>query len=358
MSHPEASLRCRLEAAPYGDFDYPYLWTGPAAGGSWVPSPETFRVEEVPLYPFSGDGEHAALVVEKVGIATRDLAVAVAGRLGVSPAAVGYAGMKDKACVSVQGFTVTGRDEAGAAEAFEAVGARVIRASRHRNKLRLGHLAGNCFRVWLGGANPQTAAAILEVLSQRGVPNYFGPQRFGARGDNPVKGLSVLLGRMRVGRWKRDLLVSALQSRVFNEVLARRVEEGNFELALEGDVLRREDSGGLFLCVDPATDSARVGAFQVSPTGPMHGRKMVRPSGVPGAAESSVLEALGLGEDLFGRETGARRPLRAALRDGSAEAAEGGCWLSFTCPAGTFATSVVREVVREVVGGRESLGNE
>jgi tRNA pseudouridine13 synthase len=352
MTRSEGQLRCRLEAAPYVDFDYPYLWTAPAAGGRWVSSPETFRVEEVPLYPFAGDGEHAALVVEKTAITTRDLAAAVAGLLGVPPAAVGYAGMKDKACIAVQGFTVAGVEETRAAAAFETAGARVVRASRHRNKLRLGHLGGNAFRLWIAGANPEAAATILGALARTGVPNYFGPQRFGARGDNAAKGLSVLQGRWRVGRWKRDLLVSALQSRVFNEVLARRVEEATLGSALEGDVLRREDSGGLFLCADPAVDSARVGAFEVSPTGPMHGRKMVRPAGLPGAVETSVLEALGLGEELFARETGTRRPLRAALEGGSVEAADGGCWISFSCPAGTFATSVVREVI----GARERLG--
>ncbi|MDW7712405.1 MAG: tRNA pseudouridine(13) synthase TruD [Deferrisomatales bacterium] len=346
MSCSEGLGRCRLGASPYTDFDYPYLWTSEAAGGRWEPSPETFQVREVPLYPFSGDGEHAALVVEKAGVTTRDLALAAAGRLGVPPAAVGYAGMKDKACVSVQGFTVTGVDEGGAAAAFEAAGARVLSTARHRNKLRLGHLAGNAFRARLSGADPGMAAAVLEALGRTGFPNYFGPQRFGARGDNPVQGVAVLQGRRRVGRWKRDLLVSALQAFVCNEVLARRVEEGTVGVALEGDVLRREDSGGLFLCADPAVDSERAAAFQVSPTGPLHGRKMVRPAGSPGASEAAVLEALGLAEELFARETGTRRPLRAPLRDWGVEAEEGaGCWVSFTCPAGAFATSVIREVL-------------
>lgn len=345
MTHSESSLRCRLGAAPYADFDYPRLWSGPAAGGTWTPSPATFRVEELPLYPFSGEGEHAALFVEKSGTATRDLAAAVAGRLGVSPAAVGYAGMKDKACVSVQAFTVTGVDEGRARAAFEAEGARVLAASRHRNKLRLGHLAGNAFRVFLRGAQPEAVSAVLEGLTRTGVPNYYGPQRFGARGDNPVQGLAVLEGRMRVGRWKRDLLVSALQSRIFNEVLARRVEEGALARALEGDVLRREDSGGLFLCSDPEADAPRVEAFEISPTGPMPGRKMVRPAGPRAAAEAAVLGDLGLREELFSRETGTRRPLRVPLGDPAAEAAGDGCWLAFSCPAGAFATSVVREVV-------------
>ncbi|MEW6489266.1 MAG: tRNA pseudouridine(13) synthase TruD [Thermodesulfobacteriota bacterium] len=343
----ERASRCRLGAVPYVEFDYPRLWSGPAAGGAWTPSPQTFRVEELPLYPFSGEGEHAALVVEKRGAATRDLAVGVAGRLGVSPAAVGYAGMKDKGCIAVQAFTVTGVEEERARGAFEAEGARVLSASRHKNKLRLGHLAGNAFRVFLRGARADAVATILEGLTRTGVPNYYGPQRFGARGDNPVKGLAVLEGRLRVARWKRDLLVSALQSRVFNEVLARRLEEGSLVRALEGDVLRREDSGGLFLCRDVEDDTRRVETFDVSPTGPMPGRKMVRPDGPRAAAELEVLGELGLNEELFSRETGARRPLRVPLGDPAVEVADGGCWVRFACPAGAFATSVVREVLGE-----------
>ncbi len=343
--------RYRLDATPYRDFDYPRLVAAPAAGGEWVASPETFRVTELPLYPFCGEGEHAALVVEKAGTTTRDLAVAVARRLGLSAAAVGYAGMKDRACVSVQAFTVAGVEEGRAREAFEAEGGRVLSASRHRNKLRLGHLAGNAFRILLRGADPRVVMGGLEALSASGVPNYYGPQRFGARGDNAAQGLAALQGRVRVNRWKRDLLVSALQSRVFNEVLASRVEEGTLGRALQGDVLRREDSGGLFVCEDAAVDSARVEAFEVSPTGPMHGGKMVRPAGAVEAAEGSVLAAFGLEEALFRRETGSRRPLRVPLRGWAVEPADDGCWVCFTCPAGAFATSVMREVIGNSSGG-------
>jgi len=350
MTSP-SDLRFQLGAAPYRDFDYPRLGAAPAAGGGWTASEATFRVTELPLYPFSGEGEHAALVVEKAGATTRDLALGVAKRLGVPAAAVGYAGMKDRACVSVQAFTVTGVGEDRAREAFEAEGGRVLHASRHRNKLRLGHLAGNAFRVLLQGANPEAVLRALTALSAAGVPNYYGPQRFGARGDNAAQGLAALRGRQRLNRWKRDLLVSALQSRVFNEVLASRVEAGTLGRAQQGDVLRREDSGGLFVCQDAAADSVRVEAFEVSPTGPMHGGKMVRPTGAPENGERDVLARLGLDEGLFSRETGARRPLRVPLRECSVEAEEGGCWVSFTCPAGAFATSVMREVIGAAAEG-------
>lgn len=336
--------RCDLGMTPYRDFSYPRGGCAAPAGGTWPAALEAFRVEEIPLYPFVGEGEHAALVVEKRGVTTRDLAAAVAGRLGVPPAAVGYAGMKDKACVAVQSFTVTGTSERVAEEAFAAEGCRVLKATRHRNKLRLGHLGGNRFRLFLVGADAAGARGALSSLASLGVPNYFGPQRFGGRGDNAAAGVKVLEGKVRVGRWKRDLLVSAAQSLVFNEVLARRVEQGTWNQALSGDVLRKEDSGGLFVCEAPEVDQARVEAFEVDPTGPLPGGKAPASRAEVADLEARVLADLGLEAALFGRETGSRRPLRVPLGPWSVEEEAGGVWVVFSLPSGAFATSVVREV--------------
>ncbi len=337
----------RLAGVPWEDFRYPRWSRAPGAGGSWVSAPENFRVEEIPLYPFSGEGEHAALAVEKEGRTTREVATGVAQGLGVAPSAVGYAGMKDKRCVAVQAFTVAGVSEVAAARAFEAQGCRVHRATRHRNKLRLGHSAGNRFRAFLEGADPAAAEGVLDELGREGAPNYFGRQRFGARGDNAAQGLAVLLGRIRVNRWKRDLLVSAVQSLLFNEVLAARVEGRGLTEARAGDVLRREDSGGLFVCTDPVADTARVADFAVSPTGPMWGRKMVRPAGDVLESEREAGAALGLSEEFFARETGTRRPLRVPVTERGVEPAPGGVWVTFVCPAGAYASSVIRELQGE-----------
>lgn len=332
------------EARPYADFDYPLAVAREGSQARWAAGSGGFRVEEIPLYAFSGEGEHAVVTVEKADRTTRDVAVAVARRLGVPNAGVGYAGMKDKNCVSVQSFTVSGVGEAAAAAAFEDEGCRVLFQGRHRNKLRLGHLAGNRFRVLLLGCSGSEARSAFDALEGPGVPNFFGPQRFGARGDNAAAGLRVLKGALRTDRWKRDLFVSALQSAVFNEVLARRLEAGTLASALAGDVLRREDSGGLFVCEDPEADQPRVSAFEVTPTGPIPGKKMVRPQGGVAAKEAAVLEEMGVDVALFSRETGSRRPLRVPLSDCCVEEGEGGCRVSFALPAGAYATSVIREI--------------
>lgn len=334
--------RLDLSRSPYRDFDYP-RWTRFPLSGEWKSAPETFSVEEIPLYPFSGQGEHAVIVLEKTGVPTRDLAVRVARNLGIPPSSIGYAGMKDKACVAIQSFTVLGVGEERARSVFEQEGCRVLAATRHGNKLRLGHLAGNRFRALVKGADPAAARAAFDELEKTGVPNYYGPQRFGTRGDNAAQGLAVLQGRRREGRWKRDLLVSALQALVFNEVAARRIEERALDKPIEGDVLRREDSGGLFVCTDANADAPRVRDFEVSPTGPMLGKKMVRPSAGVAVEEAAALSDLKLDESLFLRELGSRRPLRARVRDWSLEPVCYGVWVSFSCPAGVFATSVIRE---------------
>lgn len=345
MSIHEAGKAGRggLSLTPYRDFDYPFL-CGIDRAGVWASGVENFFVDEVPLYPFSGSGEHSALIVEKMGLTTRDLALSVARAMGLDNAAVGYAGMKDKDATTVQAFTVYHPREAEAVAAFEAAGAKVVSVSRHANKLRLGHLAGNRFRALIRGGDALWAGKALALLTKSGVPNFFGPQRFGAEGTNARDGLAMLTGRRKVGRFRRDLAVSALQSFVFNEVLARRMETGTLNTALLGDVLQKVASGGLFVCSEPEVDQARLAEGEVCPTGPLHGGKMKPPERGVLEAELAVLSDLGVAEELFRRETGTRRALTFPLAFTSVEEVEGGIVVSFAAPAGCFATSVIREI--------------
>jgi tRNA pseudouridine13 synthase len=128
------------------------------------------------------------------------------------------------------------------------------------------------------------------------------------------------------------------------------LEAGTLLTALEGDVMRREDSGGLFLCEDSILDGPRLERFDISPTGPMPGRKMVTPVGVVADTEAEVLRDLGLDPAGFRSQTGSRRPLRVPVSGGSVQTVDSGVWLTFACPPGAFATAVVREVVGSEVG--------
>lgn len=334
--------RTPITKRPYADYDYP-LATVTGKKGFWPRGPEFFQVEELPLYPFSGDGEHAAIVARRTGMATRDLAKEVASILSAPGSAVGYAGMKDKDSTATQSFTVTGVSTDAAAGAFEKAGAAVLLATRHKNKLRLGHLLGNRFTVSVRGGDPELIHETLKTLEHLGAPNFFGPQRFGADGRNALDGLKVLEGKSRPGRWKRDLAVSALQSLVFNEVLALRMERAGMGCVFEGDLLQKTDTGGIFVCEDTETDGGRAERGEVAPTGPMHGKKMKKPLGWPLSLEEEALNTLGLSEELFRGETGARRML--FFRPGVLGVKTEGdvARVEFSCPAGSYATSVVRE---------------
>ena len=207
----------------------------------FVPSPETFVVEEIPAYLPAGEGEHAYLWIEKQNLTTLEAVNRLARVLGVDARDVGYAGMKDRRATTRQWLSVLGVDTERA-QAVAVEGMRVLAASRHKNKLRVGHLHGNRFEVVLGdlrAGEAETLEARLRELAERGVPNRFGRQRFGVAGDNLAHGLAVLRGERREpDARRRKLLLSAVQSAVFNRVLEVRAAEGGLLLVRDGDILR------------------------------------------------------------------------------------------------------------------------
>src|SRR5574342_351861 len=196
----------------------------PGSGGAVKTAPEDFRVEEIPAYPPQGSGPHLWLLVEKRGRTTREVVRALATALDVPEREAGFAGLKDKQAVTTQWLSFPApRDPDPAALAGD--GFRVLQASRHKNKLRTGHLRGNRFRAVVRGGDLPRARFAAEALAARGLPNFYGPQRFGAEGDNAAVGRTLLLGRLddpRVrraaagsGRGRR-LAISAYQSLLFN----------------------------------------------------------------------------------------------------------------------------------------------
>ncbi|MHB8419721.1 MAG: tRNA pseudouridine(13) synthase TruD [Myxococcales bacterium] len=338
--------------------DLPYATAElPGVGGIAKVAPEDFEVEELPAYLPSGTGEHLYLRVEKRGRETREVAVAIAAALGVSAREVSWAGLKDRQSLSRQWLSV--RTKATPA-ALEGDGWRALDISRHGNKLRPGHLRGNRFTLLLRGATGLEAArATLEALSRRGAPNWFGAQRFGRDGDNAALGLALLgrgghaeLERARRDPFLRKLALSALQSELFNRVLACRLREAALDRAEAGDLLQKGDDGRgpLFLCERPEEDAPRVAAFEVSPTGPMFGPRMRRPTGAQAAREASALAEAGLTEQLFeagGDETaGTRRALRIRPWEATAKSAPEGLKLTFALPAGAYATALLREITK------------
>jgi tRNA pseudouridine13 synthase len=327
----------------------------PGSGGTVRAAPEDFRVDEIPAYLPSGAGAHLYLRVEKRGRTTRDVVRALAGALGVPDRDAGYAGMKDKDAVTTQWLSFpAGRDPDPAALA--GPGLRVLEVSRHANKLRPGHVRANVFSILVRGGDPARARAVAEALAARGLPNFFGPQRFGSEGRNAEVGRALLRGedgpevrRAARDRFLRRLSISAYQALLFNRWLAERMADGLLAAALRGDVMKKLDSGGLFTCEDPAVDGERVARFEISPTGPMFGHKLRSASGEALAREERVLAADGMtlaafargGGEAEGTRRAARLPVRIELED------EGGGYRArFELPKGSYATVVLRELVK------------
>lgn len=329
--------------------------------------PEDFVVEEIPAYEPSGEGEHLFVRFEKKNLTT-DAAVQILAReLGAEMRNVGIAGMKDKVAVTRQWVSLLLPKKDPAVEqralTIERSGIRVLEAKRHGNKLKTGHLKGNRFDIVVRGIDPaafEAAKAALEACAKDGVPNAFGPQRFGKHGDTHEQARAWMTGKTRPPQDARlrRLHFSALQSAIFNAVLDARVAAGTWIVPQEGDILRKEDTGGLFLCTDVQTDRERAAKGELCPTGPILGEKMKQPEGEIRALEERIAAPFIEGIDLHRARAlgeGTRRPLRlvvdglsvAQVMDPTMEpAGEQGASMrvQFVLPKGAYATTVLSNV--------------
>ncbi len=331
----------------------------PGAGGLTRVSEEDFFVEELPLYEPSGVGEHLYLTIEKRGRTTQDVAREVASALGLRERDAGTAGLKDKRGVTVQRMSFATKVPAEDALKLAGPGWRVVSAARHGNKLRPGHLRGNRFRIVVRGVGKDglsRAAAICDRLQAQGAANLFGPQRFGKYGDNAELGRRILLRDPSAQKAVRDrflrrMALSALQSELFNRCLAARLDDGLFARAIEGDVLKKRASGGLFVCEDPSADTPRVVSFEVDPAGPLPGHSIFAARCEALRREQAVIAQAGVDPASFaaggGEMEGARRPYRIPVDELRVEAlGEDALALGFALAKGSYAISVLREVTR------------
>ena len=291
-----------------------------AAGGALRTVPEDFEVTETLAFEPSGAGEHLYLFVEKRGITTGEAHRRLAAAFGVPRGDVSYAGMKDRHAVTRQWFSVRGPgDEA------DSLGAelRVLRRAWHQRKLRRGELRSNRFRIRVRGVSGAVEPQ-LRAVARRGVPNYFGPQRFGADGGNVAAARQWAgAGRPRVPRFTRALHLSSLRSFLFNEVLGRRVADGTWETPLAGEaMLGGEPSGPLWGRGTPTSGGA---ALEI---------ESATARAFPDVADT--LEHAGLRQE--------RRPLRVIPADVSWSLDEDVLTLECVLPKGVYATSVLREV--------------
>lgn len=342
------------EAGPDTPDTLPRANPDPPAAGRLRSRPEDFQVTETVGFEPSGEGEHAFLYVEKRGMNTDWLARQLARFAGVKPVAVGYAGLKDRDAVTRQYFTVQlpGRESPDWGS-LGLEGVRVLEATRHHRKLQRGALRGNRFRLTVRklSGDPSALHERLAAIARRGVPNYFGPQRFGRGGDNLRQAERLFQGKAgRLPRAKRGMYLSAARSHLFNAVLGRRVADGTWNRGLDGEIYALEGSRAQFGPESPGAElDRRLGALDIHPTGPMWGRGALAVSGESRALEMAVLESFPVfreGLEAFGLKQ-ERRALRLRVGEPDISLDDDVATVSFTLPPGTYATVVLRELVNE-----------
>jgi tRNA pseudouridine13 synthase len=383
-------------------------------GGTVKDMPQDFVVEELPLYSPTGRGQHTFFAIRKAGLSTFEAIRVFANALGVPQRSIGYAGLKDARAVTSQVLSVEGV----APDVITGLSLREIQvlwAERHGNRLKIGHLRGNRFTIRIRTV-PESALApcqtVLGMLAKRGVPNWYGRQRFGQRGDSDQLGRSVVKGdaegflqrflgsphadegpRLRAartsfdeGRWEealelfprkmaderraleilvkrggdyqsayrsvpkrlRKFLLSAYQSALFNRVLDARLQ--TLDRVLEGDLAMKHPGRSVFRVVDASLEQARASAFEISPTGPMFGYRMIEASGRQGALEDEILAGEGLNSESFRvgdgiKARGERRALRFEIHE-PAVWYDDGIVLRFELGKGSYATAVLAEIMK------------
>ena len=336
--------------------------SGPPIGRAVLRTvPEDFRVDERLGFEPSGEGEHLLLKVRKRGANTAWVARELARVAGVRPHDVGYAGLKDRHAVTTQWFSLPARRGASAALAgARGEGWEVLEAHAHRRKLPRGALAGNDFRIVLRSFDGDREALErrVELLRQRGAPNYFGPQRFG----RDLANLAVLRGGPPP-RDARGFVLSAARSLLFNAVLAERVREGTWDRLLAGERANLDGRNSNFLVESPDTVlEQRTATLDLHPTGPLWGEGDAGTRGAVAAFEESIVGRFpaltGLLRDA--RLEAARRPLRMVVQDLALAWSPDGdgrdgpgrdCELRFSLRAGSFATVALRELIEAAPAG-------
>lgn len=327
---------------------------GPALGSvAFKSQAEDFEVEELLRFQPSGEGEHCLVWVEKRDRNTSDVATELATKLGLRKRLVSHCGLKDKQAVTRQWFSLHLAGKASpAAEEMSIDGVRVLKIVRHQRKLHRGAHDGNRFTIRLRGCefSQETAAARWQQMIDRGVPNYFGPQRFGRDGGNVPQACRWFKGEVEVrDRMLRGILLSAARSFLFNACVARRVVDGTWDSPLSGDVFGFPDNRSLVLPHNLHGDEAdRVRSGNLELTAPLWGAGDLQSLAEVKALEEQVVQSYpdlltGLAQFNLRQE---RRVMR--LRPLAAELdweSDSTLVLRFDLPKGTYATTLLRELV-------------
>ncbi len=341
----EAAGRRDWPRASEGEF-------GPPLAGEYRAVPEDFVVEESLGFAPEGQGEHLWLWIEKRGLTTLEAVRLLARAAGVPQRAVGYSGMKDRMAVTRQWLSLhlPGREApADLSERLGDSGLRVLEQVRHPRKLKRGVHRANRFTLRISGAAVQAGLDERWAwLCGHGVPNLFGPQRFGAEGRNLMRARAVLARGWRKRDDREGMLLSAARSFLFNELLAMRLADGSWRCLVPGDVAMLDGTASQFVVGAVDTDlSERATTLDLHPSGVLWGVGNSLAGGDAEHYEQVLRERHATLCD--GLERSGVRLARRALRmrlDNPRLVREGDrLRLDFSLPRGGFATAVLRELI-------------
>ena len=330
-----------------------YAWGGPVGRGLIRARPEDFEVEELLGHAPDGAGEHLWLWVEKREHNTTDVAAMLARAAGVHPRDVSFAGLKDRNAVTRQFFSVqlAGKPDPAWAD-WQLPGVSILSAARSARKIQRGRLQGNRFVLWIRELEADRDALEQRLICVRdhGAPNGFGEQRFG--GNNVARARALFAGQLKrkPSRHKRGFYLSAARSLLFNRVLQARIETGTWNRIMDGDVAMLDGSHSFFRPEpgDPEL-AARCECLDLHPSGPLPGEGSSPVRGEVAELEARVLDAepdlvQGLRQFRLRQE---RRALRTRVKALEWSFAGPNCLrLSFSLGSGSYATSILRELIQ------------
>ena len=330
-------------------------------------SARDFTVEEIPLYDFTGEGEHLVLKVRKKEMTTWEMLDAISNYIGVRRRDIGYAGLKDKHAMTIQYISLPAKLEEKLST-FTHEKIKILETTRHNNKIRVGHLKGNRFHIRLKkvlGVQKDKLDSVLKWIKVNGVPNYFGHQRFGNNGDNWVDGKKLIEGTLKMrDRKTREFLMGSYQSYLYNQWLCKRMElnlllekfteeeteqvlklpkgslqgtkeQPSFFKLLQGDLMMHYPYGRLFEVEALTKEAERFETKDIAPTGLIPGSKTKRATGSARLFEEKFDEEMNL--------NGARRYAWIQVTEIKENYVEENAHyeLSFSLPKGAYATNVL-----------------
>jgi len=353
-----------MNQPPPLDLALPYLTEDlEGIGGRIRARAEDFIVEEVSQYEPSGQGSHLYVNITRKNQTTRDLQLKLAELFDLRPQSIGTAGLKDKFAVTTQTFSILfEKNDKQADDVVTSIrdhlNLKVNWAKFHDKKLRVNHLTGNRFKILITDIRiPKSQAyerslRIVEMIHQRGLPNYYGDQRVGKDGKNVREGWSILQGQKRFkDRWLSRILVSAYSSYLCNRYLAERMRRGLFDHLIPGDIVQNHKTGEHYWVNDLSADQSRYEAREVSFTAPMFGYKMSKTRGESAALEEEIFEESRMSNKKYKRMNviGTRRIGRLTPRIKVSKASRG-IQLSFMLQKGGYATTLLREFLKNEQG--------